>query len=125
MTHDVDTTALRALWPNLDPDLDACTAINALCDALDAARAERDDYKASALEFDKAWAENKARAGAAETRIAELEDRLLTATRSFDKAETRIAAALDVCHPKWNWGRDSRSVRLCEDIRRALTGGTP
>lgn len=47
---------------------------------------------------------------------AELEDRLLTATRSFDKAQARIDAALDII--------DKSGSCTVWKIRCALTGVT-
>lgn len=100
-----DTTKLRSAagetrWPTWRQVLD-------LCDALDAARVERDEVKG--LLDDKSRRDDTA---------------LMAYKREkhrAEAAEARIAAALDVA------GHDfyqSEAQRLARDVRRALTEGT-
>jgi hypothetical protein len=105
--NDIDTDAARAAWGGT-PYVYPAGVILALCDALDAARAERDDATRLLDEYES----------------GDMAD-LNAAERRAEAAEARINAALGVMAPYVMVGGLNMSGNWAFlDIRRALTGGT-
>lgn len=155
MTEQSDTAEIRAALRTLGLSQLDVVVID-LCDAVDAARAERDHWEQAALAelgrkqvWLKALEGFKARAEAAEDRIAELERTIEGNWRQIGKqgreilnlhareeedlirveaAEARIADALayiDNPDHRDSLGRMTWYEEEIMDVRRALTGGTP
>lgn len=90
---EINTDEIRAgLQGDDHPSTEA--EIRALCDALDAAHAERDEWKANTLANEALYLKHFNRAKAAEARIGELNSMYDVAIRELSSATARIAAAL-------------------------------
>jgi hypothetical protein len=101
---DIDTAVIRiGLRDPLPEHWTGPRTILELCDALDAARAERDDIQTGARQWADWAMQHEARAEAAERRIANWQIMHADVRAQLDAAEARIAAAcviLTAIHPE-------------------------
>jgi hypothetical protein len=118
--NDIDTAAVRSAWGGDAYEYPAGVILD-FCDALDAARAERDAKETVRAGLERRLAEEVARAEAAEAEVSRLTHEFLEASNATARAEARIAAGLAECE---RLASNETLALYVPGIRRALTGDT-